>query len=60
MSGPSRSIKPSEGSRSRVAADAVLWKFNRFFAWKSLPDTGFGKNVVIDAHRCSRFLVHLK
>ena len=30
------------------------------FAWKSLPDTGFGKNVVIDAHRCSRFLVHLK
>src|SRR2546426_1200194 len=29
------------------------------FAWKSLPEAGFGKNVVIDAHRCSGSRIHL-
>src|SRR5439155_2909900 len=28
------------------------------FAWKSLPEAGFGKNVVIDAHRCSDSRMH--
>jgi hypothetical protein len=27
--------------------------FQSIFAWKSLPEAGFGKSVVIDAHRCS-------
>src|SRR5437879_7477643 len=29
------------------------------FAWKSLPEAGFGKNIVIDAHRCSGSRIHL-
>jgi hypothetical protein len=29
------------------------------FAWKPLPEAGFGKNVVIDAHRCSGSRIHL-
>ena len=29
------------------------------FAWKSLPEAGFGKNVVIDAHRCSGSRIQL-
>jgi hypothetical protein len=29
------------------------------FAWKALPKAGFGKNVVIDAHRCSGSRIHL-
>jgi hypothetical protein len=29
------------------------------FAWKALPEAGFGKNVVIDAHRCSGSRIHL-
>jgi hypothetical protein len=29
------------------------------FARKSLPEAGFGKNVVIDAHRCSGSGIHL-
>ena len=29
------------------------------FAWKSLPEAEFGKNVVIDAHRCSGSRIHL-
>src|SRR5438876_631894 len=29
------------------------------FAWKSLPEAGFGKNVIIDAHRCSGSRIHL-
>src|SRR2546425_13195365 len=28
-------------------------------AWKSLPEAGGGKNVVIDAHRCSGSRIHL-
>jgi hypothetical protein len=27
--------------------------FQSIFAWKSLPEAGFGKNVIIDADRCS-------
>ncbi len=27
--------------------------FQSIFGWKSLPEAGFGKNVVIDADRCS-------
>ena len=30
-------------------------EFQSIFAWESLPEAGFGKNVVIDAHRCRRF-----
>src|SRR5437870_1582129 len=29
------------------------------FAWKSLPEAGFSKNVIIDAHRCSGSRIHL-
>jgi hypothetical protein len=29
------------------------------FAWKALPKAGFGKNVVIDVHRCSSSRIHL-
>jgi hypothetical protein len=46
------SIKPSEGSRSRVRRARPM-DFQSIFAWKSLPEAGFGKNVVIDADRCS-------
>ena len=46
------SIKPSEGSRSRVRRTRPM-DFQSIFAWKSLPEAGFGKNVVIDADRCS-------
>jgi hypothetical protein len=27
--------------------------FQSIFGWKSLPEAGFSKNVVIDANRCS-------
>jgi hypothetical protein len=33
--------------------------FQSIFAWKSLPEAGFTKNVVIDAHRCSGSRIHL-
>src|SRR5207302_7839506 len=46
------SIKPSEGSRSRVRRTRPM-DFQSIFARKSLPEAGFGKNVVIDADRCS-------
>jgi len=54
MAGPSGalSIKPSEGSRSRVRRARPM-DFQSIFAWKSLPEAGFGKNVVIDADPCS-------
>jgi hypothetical protein len=29
------------------------------FAWKSLPEAGFGKNVVIDPHRSGGSRIHL-
>jgi len=31
--------------------------FQSIFGWKSLPEAGFGKNVVIDAHRCSGYRI---
>ena len=34
-------------------------EFESIFAWKSLPEARFAKNVVIDTYRCSRFRVHL-
>src|SRR5213593_3268618 len=52
------SIKPSEGSRSRLRRTRPM-DFQSIFAWKSLPEAGFGKNVVIDAHRCSGSRIHL-
>ena len=52
------SIKPSEGSRSRVRRTGAM-DFQSIFAWKSLPEAGFTKNVVIDAHRCSGSRIHL-
>jgi hypothetical protein len=33
--------------------------FQSIFGWKSLPEAGFGKNVVIDADRCSGSRIHL-
>src|SRR6266851_3271133 len=52
------SIKPSEGSRSRVRWTRPM-DFQSIFGWKSLPEAGFGKNVVIDADRCSGSRIHL-
>src|SRR6266849_1130472 len=53
-----RSKKPSEGSRSRVRRTPPM-DFQSIFGWKSVPEAGFGKNVIIDAHRCSGSLIHL-
>jgi hypothetical protein len=53
-----RSIQPSEGSRSRVRRTRSM-EIQSIFAWKALPEAGFGKNVVIDAHRCSGSRIHL-
>jgi len=47
----SRSIKPLEGSRSWVRRTRSM-EIQSIFAWKALPEAGFSKNVVIDAHRC--------
>ena len=33
--------------------------FQSIFGWKSLPEAGFGKNVVIEADRCSGSRIHL-
>jgi hypothetical protein len=33
--------------------------FQLIFGWKSLPEAGFGKNVAIDADRCSGSRLHL-
>ena len=33
--------------------------FQSIFGWKSLPEAGFGKNVVIEADRCSDSRIHL-
>jgi hypothetical protein len=33
--------------------------FQLIFGWKSLPEAGFGKNVAIDADRCSRSRIYL-
>jgi hypothetical protein len=33
--------------------------FQLIFGWKSLPEAGFGNNVVIDADRCSGSRIHL-
>src|SRR5216684_2886331 len=52
------SIKPSEGSRSRVRWTRPM-DFQSIFGWKSLPEAGFGKNVVIEADRCSDSRIHL-
>src|SRR5882672_10701271 len=52
------SIKPSEGSRSRVRWTRPM-DFQSIFGWESLPEAGFGKNVVIDADRCSGSRIHL-
>jgi hypothetical protein len=32
--------------------------FESIFAWKSLPEAGFGKNVGIDGHRCDGSWLH--
>jgi hypothetical protein len=35
-------------------------EFESIFARNALPEAEFGKNVVIDAHRCSRFRIDLR
>jgi hypothetical protein len=61
-----RDKKPSaktEGSHggARSAVEAARgcggrgsMEFQSISAWKSLPEAGIGKNVVIDGHRCCR------
>src|SRR5258708_30853577 len=53
-----RSKKPSEGSHSRVRRTRPM-DLQSIFGWKSLPEAGFGKNVVIDADRCSGSRIYL-
>src|ERR1700745_1941482 len=46
------SIKPLEGSRLRLRRRRGLsMGFQSIFALKALPEAGFGKKAVIDAHR---------
>src|SRR6266567_7254653 len=55
----SRSIKPLEGSRSRLRRTRSM-EIQSIFASKALPEAGLGKNVIIDAHRCSGSRMHLR
>src|SRR5438552_11535667 len=45
--------------RKPLAGATRSMEIQSIFAWKSLPEAGFGKNVVIDAHRCSGSRIHL-
>src|SRR5438105_6038347 len=40
------SIKPSEGSRSRVRRTRPM-DFQSIFRWESLPEAGFGKTLLL-------------
>jgi hypothetical protein len=46
-----RSIKPLEGSRSRLRRTHSMGIVS-IFDWKHLPEAEFGKNVGIDGHQC--------
>ena len=56
-SGGGRGVARVRLSRQKEAAHGCggrgSMEFQSIFAWKALPEAGFGKNVVIDAHRCS-------
>jgi hypothetical protein len=52
--GPGYSGKRAfESGGWQEALARLAYGFQSIFAWKSLPEAGFGKNVVIDANRCS-------